>query len=75
MNTEFQHLDLVDILSERHYLLRKMTEKLWNDSSDIYLSNSECLFWPGCIKSSRLLRRLPSVLTFHGRQFISLSKA
>src|SRR3954451_5151811 len=29
------------MLSERHLQLRKVTEKLWNDSSDIYLSNSE----------------------------------
>lgn len=29
------------MLSERHLQLRKITEKLWNDSSDIYLSNSE----------------------------------
>ena len=41
MNREFQHLDLIDLLSERHYLVRNITEKLWNDSSDIYISNSE----------------------------------
>jgi DNA-binding MarR family transcriptional regulator len=41
LNSEFQHLDLFDILSERHFLLRGITEKLWNDSSDIYISNSE----------------------------------
>ncbi|WP_338448148.1 MarR family winged helix-turn-helix transcriptional regulator [Niallia oryzisoli] len=41
MSSEFQHLDLFDILSERHYLLRSITEKLWNDSSEIYISNSE----------------------------------
>ena len=41
MNREFEHLDLVDLLSERHYLVRNITEKLWNDSSDIYISNSE----------------------------------
>jgi DNA-binding MarR family transcriptional regulator len=41
LNSEFQHLDLVDLLSERHFLLRSITEKLWNDSSDIYISNSE----------------------------------
>jgi DNA-binding MarR family transcriptional regulator len=41
MNPELQHLDLIDSLSERHVQLRKITEKLWNDSSDIYISNSE----------------------------------
>jgi DNA-binding MarR family transcriptional regulator len=41
LNPEFQSLDLVDLLSERHLLLRSITEKLWNDSSDRSLSNSE----------------------------------
>jgi len=41
LSTELQHLDLVDILSERHFLLRSITEKLWNESSEIYISNSE----------------------------------
>ncbi|MGJ9457364.1 MarR family transcriptional regulator [Oceanobacillus sp. CF4.6] len=38
---ELKNLDLIDVLSERHLQLRKITESLWNDSSDIYLSNSE----------------------------------
>jgi DNA-binding MarR family transcriptional regulator len=41
LNSELQNLDLVDLLSERHLLLRKISEKAWNDSSDIYISNSE----------------------------------
>ncbi|MFD1851701.1 winged helix DNA-binding protein [Oceanobacillus bengalensis] len=41
MDAELENLDLIDVLSERHLELRKITEKLWNDSSDIYLSNSE----------------------------------
>lgn len=41
LDSDFQHLDLVDILSERHFLLRSITEKLWNDRSNIYISNSE----------------------------------
>lgn len=41
MNSEFQNLDLIDLISERHLLLRSISEKLWNDSSDIYISNSE----------------------------------
>jgi DNA-binding MarR family transcriptional regulator len=41
MKPEFEHLDLIDLLSERHHLLRGITEKLWNNSSDIYISNSE----------------------------------
>ena len=34
-------MDIIDMVSERHLQLRKLTEKRWNDSSDIYLSNSE----------------------------------
>lgn len=41
MEAKFKNLDLIDVLSERHLELRKKTEELWNDSSDIYLSNSE----------------------------------
>jgi len=41
LDIELKNLDLIDMLSERHLQLRKITEKLWNDSSDIYLSNSE----------------------------------
>ena len=39
--SELQHLDLIDLLSERHFLLRSICEKAWNDSSGIYISNSE----------------------------------
>lgn len=41
MNQELDYLDLIDLLSERHLLLRRITEKLWNDNSDIHISNSE----------------------------------
>ncbi|MDF2672477.1 MAG: MarR family transcriptional regulator [Clostridiales bacterium] len=41
LNSELQSLDLIDLISERHILLRAITEKAWNDSSDIYISNSE----------------------------------
>lgn len=41
MDTQMGHLDLLDLISERHLLLRKISENRWNDSSDIYLSNSE----------------------------------
>ncbi|MFJ7726679.1 MarR family transcriptional regulator [Neobacillus sp. NPDC097160] len=41
MNSNLQHLDLFDLISEHHIQLRKISEKLWNDSNDIYLSNSE----------------------------------
>ncbi|MFC5589596.1 MarR family winged helix-turn-helix transcriptional regulator [Sporosarcina soli] len=43
MNSSFelQNLDLIDLLSERHSLVRKISEQAWNDQSDIYISNSE----------------------------------
>ena len=41
MDSEFKNMDIIDMVSERHLQLRKLTEKRWNDSSDIYLSNSE----------------------------------
>jgi DNA-binding MarR family transcriptional regulator len=36
-----KNLDLIDLISERHVQLRSITEKLWNDNSEIYISNSE----------------------------------
>ncbi|MEH7177603.1 MarR family transcriptional regulator [Neobacillus vireti] len=41
MKPDLQHLDLIDLLSERHLLLRKIAEELWNNNSDIHISNSE----------------------------------
>ncbi|WP_100009806.1 MarR family winged helix-turn-helix transcriptional regulator [Lentibacillus sediminis] len=41
MEAKLKNLDLIDTLSERHLELRKKAEGLWNDSSNIYLSNSE----------------------------------
>jgi DNA-binding MarR family transcriptional regulator len=40
-NSELQNLDLIDLLSERHTLVRSISEKTWNDNSDLYISNSE----------------------------------
>jgi len=41
LNSELQHLDLIDLISERHVLLRRICEKSWNDNNDIHISNSE----------------------------------
>lgn len=41
MDPVLQHLDLIDLLSERHGQLRGISEKLWNETSDIAISNSE----------------------------------
>jgi DNA-binding MarR family transcriptional regulator len=40
-NSELQNLDLIDLLSERHSLVRRIAEKAWNNQSEIYISNSE----------------------------------
>lgn len=41
MSSQFQHLDLIDTLSERHIQLRETIENKWNQQSNIYLSNTE----------------------------------
>ena len=41
LDTKMQNLDLIDLISERHVQLRTITEKLWNNNSKIYISNSE----------------------------------
>lgn len=40
-NSELQNLDLIDLLSERHSLVRKISETSWNNQSEIHISNSE----------------------------------
>lgn len=41
LNSELQNLGLIDLLSERHVQLRSICDKSWNESNDIYISNSE----------------------------------
>jgi DNA-binding MarR family transcriptional regulator len=41
LNTELQELDLIDLISERHSLVRKMAEMKWNSHSEIAITNSE----------------------------------
>lgn len=38
---ELQNLDLIDLLSERHIAIRRISESAWNDASEIHISNSE----------------------------------
>lgn len=40
-NADLQKMDLIDLLSERHNLVRKTSEKAWNDQSDTSISHSE----------------------------------
>ena len=39
--SEIHEMDLIDMLSERHHMLRRITESSLNDNSDIYISSSE----------------------------------
>lgn len=41
VTAKLDDLDLIDLLSERHVLLRSICEQSWNNTSDIYISNSE----------------------------------
>jgi len=41
LTSDLESLDLIDLISERHQELRKLSEALWNKSSDISISNSE----------------------------------
>src|SRR5699024_2226301 len=34
-------MGLIDLISERHLQLRKLSENLWNENSDIYVADSE----------------------------------
>ena len=40
-DVELQNLDLIDLLSERHIAIRRISESAWNDASEIHISNSE----------------------------------
>ena len=54
-NAELQNLDLIDLLSERHSLVRSISEKVWNDQSEIYISNSEWYIM------ARIYKKQPSI--------------
>lgn len=38
---EMSGLDLIDLLGERHFGLRRIAEELWNERGDLAISNSE----------------------------------
>ena len=54
-NAELQNLDLIDLLSERHSLVRSISEKAWNNQSEIYISNSEWYIM------ARIYKKQPSI--------------
>lgn len=41
LKDELQNRDVIDLLSERHELLRRLAEEKWNKHHTIYISNSE----------------------------------
>ncbi len=55
MRPELQNLDLIDLISERHLQLRRFIEKKWNDTSSIYISNSEWFIM------ARVYKRKPTI--------------
>ncbi|MCM3727763.1 winged helix DNA-binding protein [Neobacillus cucumis] len=57
MNAELQHLDLIDLISERHVQLRRITEKLWNNNSEVSISNSEWFIM------ARIYKKQPTIST------------
>jgi DNA-binding MarR family transcriptional regulator len=54
-NSELQNLDLIDLLSERHSLVRKISETSWNNQSEIHISNSEWYIM------ARIYKRKPNI--------------
>ncbi|MBM6997958.1 winged helix DNA-binding protein [Paenibacillus sp. DXFW5] len=52
---EFEELNLIDLISERHVQLRSICEQLWNDRHDIYISNSEWFIM------ARIYKRNPTI--------------
>lgn len=40
-DADLKNLDLIDLLSERHNLVRRISEKAWNEQSEISISHSE----------------------------------
>ncbi|SOC03059.1 DNA-binding MarR family transcriptional regulator [Ureibacillus xyleni] len=41
MNSQYESLDLFDVISERHNMIRKVLEEKWSEMSDVSISNSE----------------------------------
>jgi DNA-binding MarR family transcriptional regulator len=52
---ELNDLDVIDLISERHVMLRKVCEQLWNDRSELPISNSEWYIM------ARIYRRKPTI--------------
>lgn len=55
LSSVLENLEFFDLLSERHIQIRSIIEKRWNDSSDIYISNSEWFIL------SRIYQKQPTI--------------
>lgn len=55
MNSNLEHLDIIDLLSERHLQLRRICEENWNRNNEIYISNSEWFIM------ARIYRKQPTI--------------
>ncbi|MNJ63184.1 HTH-type transcriptional regulator Hpr [compost metagenome] len=55
MSSASQNLDLIDLISERHVLLRNLNSQLWNESHDLHISNSEWFIM------ARIYKRQPTI--------------
>lgn len=53
MKDELQSRDLIDLMSERYEILRRLAEEKWNNNNELYISNSEW-FILGKIYNSQL---------------------
>ena len=57
MNSDFDTLDVIDLISERHVSLRKRVEELWNSSNELPISNSEWFI------IARIYKKQPTIST------------
>lgn len=52
---EFQNLNVIDLLSERHAMLHRLVENKWSEHNKIYISNSEWYIL------SKIYKRQPTI--------------
>lgn len=41
MKTDLKNWDMIDLLSKRHFQLRTLSDNMWNETHDVYISHSE----------------------------------
>lgn len=55
MTTDDDALNLIDLLNKRYVQLRQLSEAMWNESNDLYISHSEWLIM------ARIYKRQPTI--------------